>query len=329
MLCVFLAMERPAIARMLVSARRCAGARGGAGILRALSDEFVPTEDQASCPLVSVVVPAHNEETVVGECLQALVRGTRARALDLVVVCNGCTDATADVAAAVGGAVHVLSIPKASKIAALNAGDERASHFPRFYVDADIIPGDGVIDALADALDSGPALIVAPAVRYDASASSWPVRSYLRIWSQLPSVKNDVVGRGMYALSRAARERFASFPEVLGDDHYIRDLVSPAERRVVESVSNTVVLPHSYSDLLRRKIRVHAGNRALDRADEVSRHRAARRRHEWLSVVRGQPRLVTDVPAYLGVALLSRLAGLARRAFGRSQVWDRAERPST
>lgn len=272
----------------------------------------------------SVVVPAHNEEAVVTACLEALVHGTRSRRLDIVVVCNGCTDATAEVAAAVGPPVRVLSVPQASKVAALNAGDDLVESFPRFYVDADVVPDAGVVDALADVLEEGDVLVAAPGVRYDLTASSSAVRSYYRIWSRLPSVRQDVVGRGMYALSRAARERFAAFPEVLGDDHFVRDLVEPGQRRVVESVATTVIGPRTYRGLLRTKARVYAGNRELDRIEPAALARARQRRREWVGVVRERPRLLVDVPAYLGVALLPRFAGLARRMLGRRQGWGHA-----
>ena len=43
---------------------------------------------------VSVVIPAHNEETVIGRCLAALFAGAGEGELDVVVVCNGCRDGT-------------------------------------------------------------------------------------------------------------------------------------------------------------------------------------------------------------------------------------------
>ena len=49
-----------------------------------------PTE-----PLGSVVIPAHDESAGIRRCLDALFAGTAPGELDVVVVCNGCSDDTA------------------------------------------------------------------------------------------------------------------------------------------------------------------------------------------------------------------------------------------
>lgn len=45
----------------------------------------------------SVIVPAHNEEQVIGRLLEQLLDDPDG-GLEIWVVCNGCTDRTADVA---------------------------------------------------------------------------------------------------------------------------------------------------------------------------------------------------------------------------------------
>src|SRR5512142_1556560 len=96
--------------------------------------------------MVSVIVPAHDEAVVLPRLLARLCGpGPAPRQPDadrppvrIVVVCNGCTDATAAIARTYPD-VLVLETPVASKREALRRGDERAGDdFPRIYLDADV-----------------------------------------------------------------------------------------------------------------------------------------------------------------------------------------------
>ena len=70
------------------------------------------------------------------------MRGFAPGELDVVVVCNGCTDQTAELARSCGYQVRVVELASASKPAALRIGDAAALAFPRLYLDADVIlPG--------------------------------------------------------------------------------------------------------------------------------------------------------------------------------------------
>ena len=96
----------------------------------------------------SVIIPAHNEEAVIGRCLGSLLAGAPAGALEVIVVANGCSDRTATVASSFGPDVRVIELAEASKHAALNAGDSVATRFPRAFVDADIEVTWSAIDAV-------------------------------------------------------------------------------------------------------------------------------------------------------------------------------------
>ena len=80
------------------------------------------SELPAQLPRVSVIVPAYAEEAVIGariENLRAL--DYPARALELIVVCDGSPDATAQRARA-AAADLVLELPRSGKVNAQNAG---------------------------------------------------------------------------------------------------------------------------------------------------------------------------------------------------------------
>ena len=86
----------------------------------------------------SVVIPAHNEAKVIARCLASVLTDDRADDLEVIVVCNGCTDDTARVAKEHDERVCVVETDVPSKSNALNLGDDAATSFPRMYLDADV-----------------------------------------------------------------------------------------------------------------------------------------------------------------------------------------------
>ena len=161
---------------------------------------------------VSVVVPAHNEEAVIGRCLTALLAGADEGELDVVVVCNGCRDRTAEEARRAAPSATVLEIPVASKVAALNAGDRVARYFPRFYVDADVELPVAAVRQVASVLRRGPVLCAAPKPFFDLAGRSWPIRAFYDVWKEIPYRALDMVGSGVYALSEEGRRPVRGVP---------------------------------------------------------------------------------------------------------------------
>jgi len=88
--------------------------------------------------LISIIIPAHNEDRVIKSTLTSLLPGIDSGELEVVVVCNGCTDRTADVVRAVSDSIDCVEVEKPSKANALNIGESRVHGFPRLYLDADI-----------------------------------------------------------------------------------------------------------------------------------------------------------------------------------------------
>ncbi len=269
--------------------------------------------------LTSVVIAAHNEETVLGRCLDALLAQQPVQSLEIVVSANGCTDATADVAR--GRGVLVVDRPVPGKTAALNAGDDAVGSFPRIYLDADIVLAPDAVARLVAALDQAPhACVAVPSRRVDTSGSSAPVRSYFAINNELPVFRDALFGRGTICVSEQGRARFDRFPEVIADDLFLDSLFSPEERVVVPEVEVVVAAPATGRDLVARLVRVRRGNAELRAAGAGPSLRAADRWAWWTSVVRPQPRLAPAAVPYVGISLLA--AGLARRG---SANWGRDE----
>lgn len=210
----------------------------------------------------SVVIPAHDEERVLLRTLSSLLPDGEDR-LEVVVIANGCRDATAAAARAFGHGIQVVEIPEASKIAALNAGDRVAIAFPRVYLDADIELSSDAAFALADLLDSGDGLVASPELLLDLNGASRWVRAYYRIWELSAFRRTGHVGSGVYAVSRDGRERWGRFPEVIGDDRFVQGRFAPEERATLHGHAFVVRPPRTLAALVHRGGRIAAGNRQL------------------------------------------------------------------
>lgn len=211
----------------------------------------------------SVIIPACNESDVIVSCLGALLSDARDDEIQVIVVCNGCSDDTATVARRAGGSkVRVVETPVGSKVHALNLGDSVATKFPRFYVDADVVLTLDTLHRLAAALEHG-ILAVAPRARVDSSNSSWAVRAFYAVNDRLPSSREGIGGSGVYALSESGRRRFDTFPNLIADDGFVRLLFEPRERTTLQDCHSTVFAPRTMSELIRIKTRSHFGTAQL------------------------------------------------------------------
>lgn len=269
---------------------------------------------------ISVVIPAHNEERTIERCVSSLLEGAEPGELEIIVACNGCQDATVAIASAFGPPVTVVVTDTASKRAALNLGDAAASGFPRFYLDADICITVEGLRRVAAALDEPDVHVAAPGLVIDSSQSVLPVRSYYRFYTCLPSVQADVAGRGVYALSSAARAHFDRFPDVTGDDHFIRTLFPLRSRVTVSEVTSQVEAPRTWSSLVRRKARIVAGNEEVEELLGVDPG-PGRGIRGIVAVLREHPARVLDLPCYVLVGLSARVIRARARAGGRQVPW--------
>lgn len=213
---------------------------------------------------MSVIVPAHNEERTIGRLLHALCAGDPDGALEIIVVCNGCSDDTAGAARAVSGRITVLEISTASKVAALNAGDAATQVFPRAYVDADTEVSAQALLALAEPLDRpGVVLTAAPRMVVATDGASVLSRMYHAVWRQTPYVRSGPIGCGVYVLSEAARARFDQFPAVIADDLYVERLAGEEHRLIDPDHTFTFHAPRTIEGLLSRMTRATLGNLQL------------------------------------------------------------------
>lgn len=299
----------------------------------------------------SVVIPAHNEERVIGRLLSALLNdgspgdaGTESvppDGLEIVVVANGCSDSTAEVASGYRG-VRVVRTPVASKSAALRLGDETATSFPRLYVDADVVLGLADLDELCRALAAPGVRAAGPERVLPMDGVATLVRWYYDVWQRLPAVREELFGRGAVAVNEDGHERLASFltggVQVMSDDLAMAMSFGSDERIVVGDSYVEIRPPRTYADLMRRRVRAMTGNAQLatDAGSAQENRRAAPRTgvRELAGLVAREPGLlrkvvlVLKIGVFMGTAVVSRAR--ARRAADKGDAtWLRDESSRT
>lgn len=274
--------------------------------------------------LASVIIPAHNEAATIARNLRALREGTGHDDLDVVVVCNGCTDRTAEEARRADPRARVIEIEQPSKAEAVRVGNAATDVFPRIHLDADIeLSGSHALELLAP-IGRDHVLATAPRRAVPREGCSPWVRWYYDVWEALPQVRSGLFGRGVVVLSEEAQARVAALPPMMGDDLAMSDSFTGAERRVVPGAVAVVHPPRTLRDLVRRRVRIATGNaQATDLGVRRPASRTTVRTLAGLAVSR--PGLALRMPVFLGVHVAATLG--ARRALraGDFTTWQRDE----
>jgi len=221
---------------------------------------------------LTVIIPANNEQGYIGPCLQAMVDQTfpadGAPSRELIVAANACTDNTIAEAEnlrsaleAAGWQLVIQDSPTPGKLGALNRAESIARGRVFAYLDADVICDAGMMVALVDTLDndtplySSGTLVVAP-------CKSFVTKHFAKVWQNLPFMRTNVQGAGLFAVNRAGRSRWDAFPDVIADDGYVRLMFTPEERIKVEPAYHWPMV-EGFSALVKVRRRQDAGVREL------------------------------------------------------------------
>ena len=277
---------------------------------------------------LSVIIPANNEEAYIGPCLEAL----RQQDIDLpaiggaeiIVAANACTDATvararaaADGLEAAGWHCRVLDLPEPGKLAALNHADGVAAGALRAYLDADVICDPGLMAQLVAALDR-PEPRYASGTLKVAPARSWVTRCFARVWSQLPFMTSNVQGAGLYAVNRAGRARWDSFPDIIADDGYVRLMFAPDERIKVDAAYHWPLV-EGFSQLVKVRRRQDAGVHELSmRFPDIMRNES-KPPMTWRDHLRLFAKMPVSYAVYVSVLLVVKAGGQDETAWVRGR----------
>ncbi|MFW0795351.1 glycosyltransferase [Gordonia sp. CPCC 205515] len=286
---------------------------------RRMTSQFISGSRQRG----SVIVPAYNEAAVIEQTLTPLSQAAVDGYIELIVVCNGCTDDTAERARQVPGTV-VVEIPTGSKPLALNIGDETATLWPRLYLDADIEITSRAVLSVLDRLDQGDVLAARPSFRYGLDDADAVVRSYYRARARMPLHRDALWWAGVYGLNKKGHDRFGPFPDVTGDDKFVDSLFSSEEKTVVDTDPSVWTTPTTTAGLLTVLTRHHRGNAELaERNPAIAPKTGGATASAVVKSVRGA-RSAVDAAVYLALATIARY-----RAARSTSAWERDDSSRT
>ncbi len=214
---------------------------------------------------ISVIIAANNEQEYIGSCLNALLQQTDVgSAAQVIVVANACTDETVSVAKGygtdfshLGWHLQVIETETPGKLNALRLGERAATGAILVYLDADVRCDPALLSQLETALSVERARYATGTLRV-VRAKSWVTRQYARFWTKLPFVKGGAVGAGLFALNRAGRARWGTFPDIISDDTFVRLHFPPDERIEVRAAYHWPMI-EGFSNLVRVRRRQDAG----------------------------------------------------------------------
>jgi glycosyltransferase involved in cell wall biosynthesis len=203
--------------------------------------------------MLSFIVPAHDEETLIGATLRAIRRAGDAagRSYEVIVVDDASTDGTAAIAAAEGARVVPIAVRQIAKVR--NAGAVASAGELLIFVDADTTVTPAVVQATCRAIDGG-AIGGGSATRLD-DASPWyaKVLMWLLAWAARP-VR---IANGCYFFcTKQAFERAGTFDERLfaGEEIALSRALKKQGRfvllRETVTTSGRKIRTHSFRELL-------------------------------------------------------------------------------
>lgn len=254
--------------------------------------------------LCSVIIPAHNEASVIDATLAAIAAGQCAD-IEIIVIANGCKDKTAERAKAHKG-VTVMDIPQGNKTAALNLGVTAASSEILVFLDADIRTNIWAVRTLARALSCGENRMAYGNASFQTRSCHWTVRAFYRAWMLNPYFDHHKVG-GFFALTREAFTMMGGFPDLTNDDEYVRRHML-GRSVFMAHAPYEVKAPKTLSSLIAVRSRVYRGNDELGRRVEgYARHRRWKKALIFACRLLMRPTVWPGMGVFLWVALRARL----------------------
>jgi len=156
---------------------------------------------------ISLVVPAFNEEKLLGASLAEIQAATaaftrRGWTVELIVCDNNSTDRTPDIARAAGATVVFEPVNQIAR--ARNAGAAAATGDWLIFVDADSHPSEGLFDDVADQIAGGRCLAGGSTVRLDEKL--FLPGLVTRVWNCFSRLQKWMAGSFIFVRTAVFRE---------------------------------------------------------------------------------------------------------------------------
>jgi glycosyltransferase involved in cell wall biosynthesis len=217
-----------------------------------------------SAPAISVVIPVHDGEAYLAESIDSVL-GQSVAPAEVIVVANGCADASAEIAGGFGSRVQVVTLPEPSAPAARNAGVARATGELLAFNDADDVwePGRLAAGVAAMAGPDRPDLVFGHVLEVHSPELTEEQRA------ALPPARGIVPGRVIISLlaGLAAMRRVGPFDEALPAADFLDWLSRARALGLTETMLDTVIA----------RRRVHPANTRWPRGPRTSPRRSMRR----------------------------------------------------
>ena len=185
--------------------------------------------------LISVIIPAHNEERYIGKCLKSIKIAAReiSDEVEIIVVANRCTDRTADIARRYG--VEVLENSDKCISSIRNAGVRASNGRVIVTIDADSVMHKTALAEIKELLRSGKYIGGGAIPMFDRMSLGIAISGAYVALNLLPTMikSGGFISATMFWFSRKAFDKIGGFDESLvslEDADFARRLKALGER---------------------------------------------------------------------------------------------------
>lgn len=269
--------------------------------------------------ILTVVIPAHNEEGVILYALTPYKKFVESGCLRLMVICNACTDKTFDVAKSVQFA-EVYDEQKKGKFNAINFALSKVENSHVFVQDADTHVDELSVNNLIDFINKNDFGLASPIPRY-MDSKSYLVRKYYEFLYLTPAYLKGMVGAGSYLINSCLIPKIWPLPEIIADDGYVKFKLQNYKFDKISNVFISIKQPNDIYSLLKIKTRSRLGNIGLQGLvnTDVKEHRNSF--DALISTARENNKYISAL-VYFALNLLARIRA-GSQIKSKKIVWER------